>query len=110
MTTTFERFVEYIRDETGRTPHMVWAICGGCHGEGTLGGFAGAYTESDRAEWSDEDYESYATTRRHCEECDGTGKVQELPEESPVAEAWAEWVAEEAADRATRRAESGYAW
>ena len=110
MSTTFERFVEFIRDDTGRTPRLVWAICPRCDGDGTLGGFAGAYTESDRAEWSYEDYEDYANTRRHCDECNGTGKVQELPEESPVADAWAEWLRDEAEDRATRRAESGYSW
>jgi hypothetical protein len=108
--TTWDHFVEFIRDETGRTPPTVWAICHTCSGEGTLGGWAGAYTESDRAEWSEEDYEDYRTHRRHCEDCDGTGKVRELPEDSPYAEAWEEWLREEAADRATMRAESGYSW
>jgi DnaJ-class molecular chaperone len=110
--TTLDNFIEFIRDDTGRdyTSTLVWVICHRCHGEGMLGGFAGAFTESDRAEWSEEDYEDYCSHRRHCEDCGGTGKVKELPEESPVAEAWAEWCAEEAADRATMRAESGYAW
>lgn len=107
MTLTFERFVEFIADEHGAPPPLVWAICEACSGEGTIGGFAGAYTEADRAEWSEEDYESYRTHRRHCEECGGTGKVRALPEGSPFETEWDEWLAEEAADRATYRAESG---
>jgi len=107
---TFTRFCEFIADETGTPPVTVWAICHTCRGEGTLGGWAGAFTESDRAEWSEEDYEDYRTTRRCCEDCGGSGKVRELPEGSEHEAAWEEWVTEEAADRATMRAESGYAW
>jgi hypothetical protein len=55
-----------------------WAICGRCKGEGTLRGWAGAYTESDRAEWSEEDYEDYFETRRTCDDCDGDGKVRAI--------------------------------
>jgi hypothetical protein len=60
---------------------LAWHICGRCGGDGTLGGFPGAYTESDRAEWSAEDYDDYRSHRRSCENCDGTGKVLELDEE-----------------------------
>jgi DnaJ-class molecular chaperone len=108
--TLIDSFIEFQRDETGRTPATEWVICSRCHGDGTLGGFAGAYTEEDRAEWSEEDYESYRNFRRHCDDCDGDGKVRTIPADSPWAEAWAEWVHDEAADRATQRAESGYAW
>src|SRR5262245_28950206 len=103
-------FCDAIADETGARPVLVWRICGRCEGEGTLGGWPGAFTEADRAEWSDEDYEDYRTTRRSCEDCDGTGKVRELPEGSEHAAAWDEWLRDEAEDRAIRRAESGYAW
>ena len=108
MTDTFQMFAEFIRDETGRNLPTVWVICSRCSGEGTLGGWPGVYTEDDRAEWSDEDRESYCATTRHCDECGGTGKVRELPDDSPHAEAWYEWCREEAADRHTRWAESGY--
>jgi len=110
MTISYEMFAEFIAEETGAPPATVWVICSRCHGEGTLAGWPGAYTEADRAEWSEEDYEAYATFTRPCEKCAGTGKLRELPADSPHAEAWAEWCAEEAADRAVRRAESGYAW
>jgi RecJ-like exonuclease len=61
---------------------MVWQICERCGGEGTLGGWAGAYTESDRAEWSYEDYDDYFNTSRPCEDCDGSGKVKMLSDEA----------------------------
>lgn len=70
---------------------MVWEICDRCRGEGTLGGWPGAYTESDRAEWSDDDYEDYCTTRRPCEDCGGAGKVKELSDEAlarPIVREW----------------------
>jgi hypothetical protein len=107
---TITDFIEFIRDDTGRdyTGSLVWMICTRCEGCATLGGWPGAYTQADRDEWSEEDYEDYRTTRRPCEECDGLGRVQVLPDESPLADAWAEWCAEEAADRHTRWAESGY--
>lgn len=107
---TINSYLDFVAEDTGVRPTTVWVICSRCGGEGTLGGWAGAYTEADRAEWADEDYESYLTTRRHCEECEGTGKVRTLDEDSPAYEGWLDWLAEEAADRATRRAESGYAW
>lgn len=108
--TTLDAYLDFVADDTGTRPTTVWEICGRCGGDGTLGGWPGAYTESDRAEWSDEDYESYFTTRRGCEDCDGTGKVRTLPEDSPAFEGWCEWCREEADDRAIRRAESGYSW
>jgi hypothetical protein len=70
---------------------MEWKICDRCRGEGFLRGWAGAYTESDRAEWSDDDYEDYATTKRACEDCGGTGKVRDFTEaayERPIVRAW----------------------
>lgn len=102
-------YLDCVEEDTGTRPATCWAICDCCHGEGTLGGWPGAFTESDRAEWSDEDYEDYRTTRRECEECGGSGKVRELADDE-YAEGWHEWLAEEAADRATMRAESGWAW
>lgn len=59
-----------------------WNICTRCEGHGWLGGWPGAYTESDRAEWSAEDYDDYRNARRGCEDCGGTGKVYELTEEA----------------------------
>lgn len=105
MPTLDETFVDYWTDEHGERPPMRWAICSRCEGEGTLGGWPGAFTESDRAEWSDEDYEDYRSYRRPCEDCGGSGKVREFTAEA--ATEWAEWLADEAADRATMRAESG---
>ncbi len=70
---------------------MVWQICDRCGGDGVLRGWPGTYTESDRAEWSDDDYEDYAETRRRCDNCDGTGKVRDFTDEAyerPVVMAW----------------------
>jgi len=68
-----------------------WRICHRCRGEGRLGGWPGAYTESDRAEWSEEHYEDYHTTRRTCEDCAGAGKIRELTEAArnrPIVDEW----------------------
>lgn len=69
-----------------------WRICGRCRGEGELHGWPGAYTESDRAEWSDEDYEDYRSYRRSCEDCDGTGKVRELTDAALERPEVVEWL------------------
>ena len=83
-----------------------WEICDRCGGEGTLGGWPGAYTESDRAEWSDEDYEDYRNTRRRCEDCGGSGKIREINEdalERPVVREWIDdWHDTEAIYRSER--------
>jgi len=107
---TIDNFLEFIRDETGRTPHTEWAICSRCRGNGTSTAYLGDVTE-----WLREDpdaAEDYfgGMYDKPCDECSGTGKVRTLPAESPVAHEWAEWQRDEAEDRATRRAESGYAW
>lgn len=86
----------------------VWRICDRCHGDGTLGGWPGAYTESDRAEWSDDDYEDYRTTRRPCEDCGGTGKVRDISDVAAELPAVIEAITEAYIDRMTRWAESGY--
>ena len=110
--TTFTSFLEFVEEDTGVKPALVWAICGACHGDGASSAYLGAYTQADMAEMDDEWREDYFTGRfdQPCEECDGTGKVRELPEGSDLEAEWAEWCAEEAADRAVRRAESGYQW
>jgi hypothetical protein len=59
-------------------------VCERCGGEGVLAGWPGAYTESDRAEWSDDDYDDYRNHRRACEGCDGLRVVKAL---TPGAEA-----------------------
>jgi hypothetical protein len=59
-----------------------WVICGRCRGDGELGGWPGAFTQSDRDEWDYDDYENYRSYRRPCEDCGGTGKVRELTEEA----------------------------
>jgi hypothetical protein len=59
-----------------------WVICYRCHGDGFLRGWPGSYTESDRAEWSDDDYEDYRETRRRCEDCNGSGKVRDFTDEA----------------------------
>lgn len=59
-----------------------WVICDHCQGHGVLCGWEGAYTESDRAEWSDDDYEDYSAARRPCGDCAGTGKVRDLTDEA----------------------------
>jgi hypothetical protein len=105
-----ERFIECYREEH---PDLTWhwAICGVCRGHGTSTRHLGAYTQSDREEMGDEWYEFMDDVRaghydQPCPECGGSGKVQEFTGEA--AEAWDEWCAEEAADRYTCWAESGY--
>lgn len=71
---------------------MHWEICGRCDGEGTLRGWPGTYTESDRAEWSDEDYEDYQAFRRCCEDCLATGKVKVLSEAAENRREVREWI------------------
>lgn len=102
-----EDFNEFRREEGLAEMPTVWIICDRCHGEGTLGGWAGAYTEADRAEWSEEDYEDYRTTRRTCEECGGAGKVRGITMDAPmeVRHAFYEWEREEYEMRAIERAE-----
>lgn len=56
---------------------LVWQICDRCRGDGELGGYPGVYTSDDFAE--DPDFaEDYMSFRRPCEDCKGSGKVQEL--------------------------------
>ena len=102
------RFAEYWEEEHGSPPPTHWEICSRCKGDGTLGGFPGVYTESDRAEWSDEDFDEYFNTRRACEDCEGTGKVQEF--DGDAAAEWAEWERDAAEDYQIRRAESGWSY
>lgn len=87
---------------------LEWHICSRCEGDGILGGWPGAYTESDRAEWSDEDYEDYRNYRRPCEDCDGAGKTRELTDaalERPEVREWLDdWRDTEAIYAAERRA------
>lgn len=82
-----------------------WRICGRCRGDGTLRGWPGAYTESDRAEWSYEDYEDYATFVRDCEDCDGTGKVRELTDAALERPEVVEWLDDWRDTEATYRME-----
>jgi hypothetical protein len=104
-----ELFVDaWIEEHDGNKPPSHWEICERCKGDGTLGGFPGTFTESDRAEWSDEDFEEYFTTRRACEGCDGTGKVLEFDGDAAVE--FAEWMADYYADQRTMRAENGWSW
>jgi hypothetical protein len=82
-----QRLIDWMMDDTDDEPVLRpedfhWEICDRCQGEGTLGGWPGAYTESDRAEWSYEDYEDYFNTRRCCEDCEGTGKVREINDDA----------------------------
>jgi len=106
---TFEAFLDYQESETGKRPATKWAICSSCRGDGTSTRYLGDVTQMI-AEDPDfgEDYWR-GVYDRACDDCDGTGKVRVLADESVAAE-WDEWLAEEAADRAVRRAESGYAW
>lgn len=104
---SIEDFNRFQREEGLPELPTVWHICDHCHGEGTLGGWAGAYTESDRAEWSEEDYEDYRTTRRTCDECNGSGKVRGISLDSPdeIRHAFYEWERDEYETNAIYRME-----
>lgn len=79
-----ERDIQWLEEhlaEKGFPPlRKAYQVCHRCKGEGTLGGWPGAFTESDRAEWSDEDYDDYMNTRRTCEDCQGNRVVMEIDE------------------------------
>jgi hypothetical protein len=69
-----------------------WMICGHCRGEGELRGWEGTFTEEDRLEWSEEDYDSYFEMRRPCEDCGGSGKVREISGAALERPAVREWI------------------
>jgi len=103
-------FIQYWEDEHGCQPPFVWAICPSCKGEGVSVSYLGAYTQSDREEMGDEWYDFAEDVRagmydRPCEQCDGTGKVQEFG--GAAAAEWEQWLRDDAEDWAVRRAESG---
>jgi len=54
-----------------------WEICSNCEGEGKHSQHLGAITESERADWSDEELSSYFAGHYDitCECCKGSGKV-----------------------------------
>lgn len=60
-----------------------FAICSHCQGTGGSSAYLGAITESDRAEWDDEEWESYMSGGydRCCDQCSGTGKVAVVDED-----------------------------
>lgn len=70
---------------------MEWVICDRCHGEGTLGGYPGVYTQDDFADDPDF-YEDYMNHRRPCEDCMGSGKVKELTVEARERPEVQEWL------------------
>lgn len=95
---------------------LKWVICGCCRGEGKSSLYIGAITASDRmpgGEWEDpDDFEDYMNGEydRHCDECDGTGKVQVVDEELLTEDQRRAWKADcdeeeqyQAAVRAERR-------
>ena len=70
---------------------IVKMVCPRCHGEGTLTGWPGAYTESDRAEWDDDDVDDYLEHKRICEDCNGIRVVDALTDEAynrPIVQQW----------------------
>lgn len=105
-------FIEMWREEhDGQNPPFQWQICDHCHGHGTSTSHLGAYTESDRAEMGDEWYDFMDDVHaghydQACPECKGTGKVREFT--GDAFDEWRLWMIEEAADRHTMWAESGY--
>lgn len=97
-----EEFNEFRREEGLPEMPTVWHICDRCKGDGMLSGWPGAFTESDRAEWSEEDYYDYRNARRFCEDCGGSGKVRGITMDAPmeVRHAFYEWEREEYETRA----------
>lgn len=95
-----------LHEELLTASDVEWRICGPCHGDGYLAGWPGVYTESDRAEWSEEDYDDYRETRRCCEDCGGSGKVRAITRQAlarpEVRDAIYEWQDTEAIYRAER--------
>jgi hypothetical protein len=55
-----------------------WEICSHCHGHGKSSAYLGAYTRDDMDEAGPEFLEDYmaGSYDRHCDSCDGTGKVK----------------------------------
>lgn len=110
--TSRERFVSFYAEEFGSAPDWNWAICGDCRGHGTSTAHLGAYTQSDREEMGYDEWADFmddcnaGVYDQPCPECGGSGKVQEFT--GHAVWQWQEWCAEEAADRYTRWAESGY--
>ena len=109
---TIQQFIESYEESMGRRISTGWAICGHCRGNGTTVDYLGEYTQSDREEMGEEWFEFSDDIRaghydRSCGECGGTGKVRTIAD-AGVAQEWQNWCADEAADRATMRAESGW--
>jgi hypothetical protein len=61
-----------------------WVICHDCRGEGTSSGYLGVISPDTWNDWSDDQRDGYMTGSydRGCTACSGTGKVQEMDEES----------------------------
>lgn len=57
-----------------------WEICPSCQGDGYSSRYLGAYTADDLYELGQEFIEDYANGMydRTCDECSGSGKVQEI--------------------------------
>jgi|SRR5262245_29036029 len=108
--TTISAYLDFVEEDTGVRPATEWAICEACRGDGASTAYLGDVTNMI-AEDPDfgEDYWR-GVYDQPCDECGGTGKVRQLAEDDPAFEGWLDWLREEAADRAVRRAESGYAW
>lgn len=104
--TLSERFVESWSETTGAHPPFTWDICDTCRGHGTSTGYLGDVTNAIAEDPDFGDDYWRGVYDRACEECGGSGKVKVFA--GAAAEEFAEWVREEAADRAVRFAESGY--
>jgi hypothetical protein len=112
MTTLFNRWLEFAREEFGNVP-LEYELCGSCRGRGTMTLKRLAVSPEMFDEDPDfaEDYWN-GMYDEPCDECNGRTSVLTLAKHAPaeMTESLERWYWMEAEDRAVRRAESGYAW